>query len=433
MRTPLRSTSLLCLALALAGCGKEGQTVAPDETTAGNEGKPTTEAQLKLAHFVTADGMYGFVLDRSGKPIKLRVDGEKDVYELTQQEVRDDGGELLGYRLVDPRNHVRVLIGKGGSITFVHGKDELPASADETAAALGTPTVAGPPVEPPAPTPPYMKLAAELAAQSVRVRFPELEPKDAADLAKVKAAIAKADAAMFVHYVKPGEGGWGARAEVVPSAFSGFAYGGGDFATDADEAARYKALAKHGALVIGVSSPDSDQGNHILVRRSDARDQLADKTPGLVWEVEGSQVVLVTLDGARYVVDLNQGSEGGAPPIARGAGPKADWPAPLQDTFADITVVSSLVKAGVEPQKAQDELEAIDAEWNRCVVKGWKPTRTAQGVNYPAKAVKIHKGCRKPMQKLEAALVRFIDARSKARQALYDEAVARVEAVGAAK
>jgi hypothetical protein len=435
MRTLRTPSHLLCLALALApACGKDGTpTTAPTtETTQPNAAKPTTEAQLKLAHFVTADGMIGFTLDRSGTPIKLKVDGDKDIVELTQQEERDERDELLGYRLVDPTNTVRIFIGKGGGITYLRGKDELPATADKTAAALGAPTIKGPPVVKPPEPPAYAKLAAELQAISVRAKLPELDSKDSADLAKVEAAIAKADASMFVHYKKPGSDGWVARAETVPSSFSGMAYGGGDFATDNEEAARYKALAKHGGLIIGVSSPDRDLGNHILVRRSDARDELADKTPGLVWEVDDSKVVFVTLDGGRYLVDLNQGSAGGVP-IARGAGPEPGWPAPLQDTYADITVVSSLVKAGVHPQKTVDELEAIDGEWNKCVAKGWKPTRIARDVNYPAEAVKIHKGCRKSMQKLETALVKFIGERSKVRKALYDKAVARVKEVGAAK
>jgi hypothetical protein len=426
----LSYASFLGLAVALTSCGKDpAQTTTPGQTTTEPGGKPTTPAQLELSHFRTADGMIGFTLDRSGTPIKLQVDGEKDVFELTQQERRTDGGELLGYVLVDPTNTPRVLIGKDGSITYLRGKDELPATADEAAAPLGKPTVAGPPVEKPAAPPAYAKVAAELQAISVRGRFSEFEAKDSADLAKVKAAIAKADASMFVHYVKPGEGGWVARAETVPSSLSGFAYGGGDFATDADEAKRYKALAKHGAQLIGVSSPERDIGNHILVRRSDDRDQLADKTPGLIWEVEDSAVVFVTLDGGRYRLDVNQPAK----LVAPGAGPESGWPAPLQDTYADITVISSLVKAGAHPQASVDELEAIDAEWNACVAKGWKPTRTARDVNYPAQAVKIHKGCRKSMQKLETALVKLIDARSKERKALYAEAVARVKAVGAAK
>jgi hypothetical protein len=265
---------------------------------------------------------------------------------------------------------------------------------------------------------------------SVRTKVPGMESKDAADLAKVEAAIAKADASMFVHYVKPGPDGWVARAQTVPDAFSGMSYGGGDFSTDAEEAKRFKSLTKHGGLIIGVSSPERDLGNHILVQRSDKRDELADKTPGLVWEVDGSRVVFVTLDGGRYVVDLNQGGATAAP-IARGAGPQSDWPAPLQDTYADITVVSGLVKAGAHPQATLDELEAIDGEWNACVAKAWKPKRIQQGVNFPAEAVKIHKRCRKSMVELEAALVKLIDARSKERKALHEKAVARVKAVEA--
>ncbi|MCX4247683.1 hypothetical protein [Paraliomyxa miuraensis] len=423
--------SVLGLGLLLASCGKEPvQTTTPDQGTAQAGGQTSTPAQRPLAHFRTADGMIGFTLDRSGTPIKLQVDGEQDVFELTQQERRNDRGELLDYVLLDPTATPRVSIGKHGGITYLRGKDELPATADDTAVApLGPPTVAGPPVAPPEPLPAWAEVAARLEGISVRGRFPEFEAKDSADLAKVRAAIAKAEASMFVHYVEPGEDGWVARAETVPSSFSGMAYGGGDFATDDDEAKRYKALVKHGARIIGVSSPERDLGNHILVRRSDDRDELADGTPGLVWEVDGSTVVFVTLDGGRYRLDVNQPAK----LVVPGTGPEASWPAPLQDTYADITVISSLVKAGAHPQSTVDELEAIDAEWNACVAKAWKPTRIKRDVNHPAQAVKIHKGCRKAMQKLEAALVRFIDARSKERKALYDEAVARVRTVGATK
>ena len=184
--------------------------------------------------------------------------------------------------------------------------------------------------------------------------------------------------------------------------------------------------------LIGISSAESDVGNHMLVRRSDKRDELADKTPGLVWEVDGSRVVFITFDGARYVVDLNQSSANDVP-IERGAGPQASWPAPLQDTYADITYVSSLVKAGAHPQKTVDELEAVDKEWNDCVAKAWKPKRIAKDVSYRAEAVKIHKGCRTVLDKLETTLVKFIDERAIARTALHEKAVARAKQVGAAK
>jgi len=115
----LTTNSLLGLTLALAACG--GGTPATTAPTASAEpaAKPATDAQLKLAHFVTADGMVGFTLDRSSDPLKLQMDGEKDIVELTQKEERDERGELVGYRLLDPSNTTRVLISKGGSITLV--------------------------------------------------------------------------------------------------------------------------------------------------------------------------------------------------------------------------------------------------------------------------------------------------------------------------
>jgi hypothetical protein len=153
----LSYASFLGLALSSASCGKDSApTTAPTQSHEAG-GKPATDAQVKLSHFSTTDGMVGFTLDRSGAPIKLQVDGDKDIVELTQQEVRDeDDGELLGYELVDPTNTVRILIGKGGGITFLRGKDELPATADKAAKPLGAPTIKGPPVVEPAETPAYM-------------------------------------------------------------------------------------------------------------------------------------------------------------------------------------------------------------------------------------------------------------------------------------
>jgi hypothetical protein len=430
IRSSLRLAPLV--AIFAFACGGPAEPVAAPAASSAPATKPATDAQLKLAHFTTADGMIGFVLDRSGTPIKLQVDGDKDIVELTQQEDRDSRGELVGYRFVDPTDTLRISISTYGSITFHRGKDALPASSDKEAAPLGEPTIKGPPVKKAEPPPPYAELAAKLSAASVRVKMPEMTAKDAADLAKVEAAIAKADASMFVHYRKPGADGWGASFEEVPRDFGGFAYGGGDFATDDDEAKRYVKYAEHGGRLVGVSSPERDLGNHILSRRTDKRHELADKTPAIVWEVDDSYVTLVTLDGARYVVSLSQGSSGYVP-VGLGAGPEGGWPKPLADTYVDVTIVSGWTKAGAYPQKAVDELSAIDDAWNVCVAKGWKPTRTAMGVNYRAKAVEVHKGCRKHMQDLEKALVTIATDRAKARKALFDKAAARVREVGAAK
>ena len=68
-----------------------------------------TAGQLKVSHYATADGMVGLVLDRSGAQPKLRLDGQRDVLELT---VEADGN----YQTVDrwlfrgPDGQVRVLL-----------------------------------------------------------------------------------------------------------------------------------------------------------------------------------------------------------------------------------------------------------------------------------------------------------------------------------
>lgn len=429
-RASLRVAPLVTI-FALACGGSPSPTTSPTPAAEASA-KPATDAQLELAHFTTADGMAGFTLDRSTSTIKLQIDGEKDIIELTQQEERDPRGELLGYRFVDPSDVVRVSISTYGSVVFHRGKDKLPASSDKAATALGEPTVKGPPVKKAEPPPAYAELAAKLRAASVRVKMPEMSAKDAADLTKIEAAIAKADASMFVRYRKPDANGWGASAEEVPRDFGGFAYGGGDFSTDDDDAKRFTKYAAHGGKLIGVSTQERDLGNHILSRRIDKRHELADKTPGIVWEVDDSYVTFVTLDGARYLVNLSQGSSNNVM-ISLGAGPESEWPKPLADTYVDVTIVSGWAKAGAHPQKAVDELSAIDDAWNQCVAKAWKPTRIRNDVNVRAKAVDVHKGCRKHMDDLEKALVKIADERAKARKALFDKAAARAKEVGAAK
>jgi hypothetical protein len=428
--------SLLVLVPLAVGCGGSephpASTSGASASSAASEPKASTDAQVKVGHFTTADGMYGLVLDRSGTPIKLQVDGDKDVVELTQKEVRGRSGELEGYALHDPANVKRVVITKDGRVQYLRGSDAHWVTSDRDAAPLGTPTIAGAAVEKPREPSEADKLAAELAKVAVRTKMPDMKAEDSAQLAKIEAAFAKADAAMFVRYRKPDSNGWVARSQVVPDSHSGFSYGGGDFSTDDDEAKRYAGLAKHGAKLIGVSSPERDMGNHILVRRSDKRDELADGTPGLIWEMDGTRATFVTFDGGRYRVDVNQGGSKSVV-IERGAGPESGWPAPLQDTYVDENVVSSLAKAGALPEQSVKDVEAVDKEWNDCVAKQWKPKRIATGVNHRAEAVRIHEACRSAMQKMEKTLVKTTEERAAARKALHDKAAARAKSVGAAK
>jgi hypothetical protein len=429
---------------AALGCGGGGGKATGGTTMASGGGEPgqaggkagdgkaMTQAQLKLGHFVSADGMHGFVLDRTGAKAKLQVDGEKDIVELTMEEDRERG-ELRGYKLVDPDNKRRVYITRGGALLYFKGGDEHWVTFDKEVQPLGKPTISGAPVKE---VPAYEKVVAELKPITVRAKLPQLTALDASNLAKVAEAYGKADAAMFVHYIKPDKDGWVARMDATHDSARGTSYGAGDFSTDEDEDKRHAKLAKHGGVIRGYSSPERTQGNHIIVRRAEgSTDELADKTPGLLWEIDGTRAVFVSFDGGRYSVDLNQKDM----PIGRGAGPESGWPKPATDTFADITMVSALAQAKAVPARTFEDLEKIDVEWNNCVVKGWKGAQAKIDTGklsvgqVKAEIKKLHKGCNKHLDQFEVTLVKFIDERTKERTALFATAAARAKTTGAAK
>ena len=396
--------------------------------------KPATQAQVKIGHFVTADGMHGFVLDRSGAMAKLQIDGDKDIWDLTMEEDRDHG-ELRGYRFVSNDGTRRLYISTRGYLTFYTGRDEHQVTLDKEVKALGAATKKGKYVPE---VPAYDKLAAALKPLTVSAKF-KMGPNDASNLAKVTEAFEKADAAMFFHYKDPGKDGYVGRMVVVPSNISGAGYGGNDYGTDDDEAKRHKKLAKHGGLIYGYSSPETPQGNHIKVQAKDTGAKLADNTPGLLWDIDGTTAVFVSLDGGRYEVNLNQGSSVTTPVIVKGAGPDSAWPKPVTDTFLDMTQVSQLEKAGAVPATTMTEFDKVDGEWTACTAKGWvaatKKFDTGKLNNGQVKAEikKLHTACNKHIDKFETVIVKFIEDRAKARAAVFAKASARAKSVGANK
>ena len=441
LRNVLMGMVLLGAAL---GCGGGGNKTTSDKTMVAEgggksgkgddkgDGKAMTQAQLKLGHFVTADGMHGFVLDRTGPKAKLQVDGEKDIIELTMEEDRERG-ELRGYKFVGPDNKRRIYITRGGGLLYFKGGDEHWVSFDKETEPLGKPTIAGAPVKE---VPAYEKVVAELKPLTVRVKFSKFTALDSSNLAKVAEAYGMAEAAMFVHYVKPDKDGWVARMNVADDSARGTSYGAGDYATDEDEDKRHAKLAKHGGVIRGFSSPERAQGNHIIIRRAEgSSDELLDKMPGLLWEIDGTRAVFVSLDGGRYSVDLSQKAN----PIGRGAGPESGWPKPATDTFADITMVSTLAAAKAVPSKTYEDLEKIDVEWNNCVVKGWKGAQAKIDTGklsvgqVKAEIKKLHTACNKHIDKFEATIVKFTEDRTKERTALFATASARAKTTGAAK
>ena len=427
----MTGSKVFFLALALGtGCGgAKTTTTSTGSTTASTklDAGATTDAQRKLGHFTTADGMHGFVLDRTGATAKLQIDGQKDIIELTMEEDRDRG-ELRGYRYVGPDNKRYVYITVGGSLVYFKGGDEHRVTFDKNADALGKPTIAGAPVKEKAR---YEVRGAVLTPIAVRTKLAAFKSEDSANLAKVAEAFDKADASMFVRYKRVGKDGWQPHLTVTPSKISGIGYGRQEHVTDDDEAQRHKKLAKHGGVIYGFSSPESAQGNHIIVSRAaSASDVLADGTPGLIWEVDSTTAVFVSLDGGRYQIDINQEAE----PLEQGAGPESGWPKPVTDTYVDLTMISALAKAGAGGDETVAQLEKIDGEWNACVVKGWKGAQAKIDTGklsvgqIKAEIKKLHKGCNKHLDAFETAIVKFADDRAKARQALFTKASAKAKA-----
>lgn len=431
----MNGVKMLCIALvATLGCGggakttntSAQQTKSEPTSTAGATPQATTEAQLKLGHFATADGMHGFVLDRTGPKPLLQVDGSKDIIELTVEEDRDRG-ELAGYKLVGPDNKRYIYISKGGSLVYFKGGDEFGVTFDKEASPLGKATIAGAPVKEKAR---YEKRTDVFGPLTVRAKLKTFTSGDSANLAKVGEAFEKADASMFVRYRSPGKDGWQAHLTATPASISGMGYGRQEFRTDEDETKRHGKLAKHGGVIEGFSSPESAQGNHIIVSRTDNKTPpLADNTPGLIWEIDGTTAVFVALDGGRYHIDINQQTE----PLEKGAGPETGWPKPATDTYADLTMISAIAKAGGGGEKTVEAIVKIDGEWNACVVKGWKGAQAKIDTGklsvgqIKAEIKKLHKGCNKHLDAVEKVIVKYIEERTKARLALYAKASAKAK------
>lgn len=424
------------LALVVAACSETPEPIAPPTHSAAPDadfhGK--TPAQVKLAHFKTADGMYGFVLDRRGDPLKYMVDGSSDIVELTQEEDRKTG-DLRGYWLTAPDGARPFYITVGGAIRYFHGRDELPIMPDAKADPLGAPTIEGKYVPP---RPAYEATVERLKAISVMVKSPGMKAEDSAKLDKIGEAIAGASADMFVHYVSRGQDSWLPRPVPVPDAFSGIEYDGVAHQTDDkwDPGAK-KGLVKWGGKLKGFSSYGS-LGNHVQVMKmAGYPPKLADGTPGIVWEASRTSAVFVTLDGGRYTVDLSAADKGQT--LAPGAGAESQWPAPLQAALLDVHWVSSYAKAGAMPKSAIDGLTKLDDQWNACAQKTWKGAERKVDSHKLTQAdrkdweAKVERTCKKSVGAQEKVFLKLIEGRAKERMALHAKAKARVAAVGANK
>jgi hypothetical protein len=425
--------SIVVLSSSLISCGGASTSATPPPSSGTIDIRAVTPAQTKVGHFLSADGTTGLVLDRSGEKPKYKLDSGPDIVELTMQDDRF-AHELRGYFLVAPDGKRPLYITADGGIKFWRGNDELWMNNDKPAAPLPAATITGTYVPP---KPAYQATIDRLTPLTVRSRFAQFKAEDSANLSKAGEAIALATADMFVHYASHGAKDSPPRVVVVPSSFQGISFGGVARDTDTPWDPKAKGLAKYGGKNEGFSAYDTPKGNHMQVMKlAGYPPALAEGTPGIVWELNGTTAVFVTLDGARYEIGLT-GEKG--PSLDPGAGPQSGWSAPLQSPLLDVSDVSSLAKAGALPQKALDDLLALDQQWTVCAATQWAAAQRAVDTGHFTEAdrkdhvKKARASCAATISKQEAMLVQIVEARLTDRQALWDKAKARVASLGADK
>jgi hypothetical protein len=369
------SMVLVMSAALLAACGGgSGSGGAAGAGAASPKVADAVPGLSKLGHFSSADGMVHLVIDRTGDKMKIRIDGAKDVIELTHEEVRRRmGGDLMGHAFIAPDGKRMLFVGVGGDLTFIKDeRDELPLVRDGEGVALGTPTIKGPPPGPkPKEKSPHDLAAEEMEQLAVVKRFPQFKPEDAGDIAKVAQAYQLATADMLVHCgdncaawyaphpVKDGKGGLGFVDEKKLSQ------------GPATEEEKKAPLAKFNAWL----RPDYEFGDwsHQVVKSSWLSifqlefKRLQPKAPALVWNVEHHDIFVVTPEGARYWE--SSADNNGKPSFVKGVAPQAEWPAPLRNNLLFKEHVAEMNKRGLVDKKLADEFQTINEKWGECAKK----------------------------------------------------------------
>lgn len=421
------TTYVLAFGLLAIACGSRKPSTAGTTTTtptsAADQERPA-QANLRLGHYSTGDGLQGLVLDRTSTPIRARFDGSKDVIELTPRA----GNRTGETRLLDPKGNTLLEIDDSATVTLFTERGTARLIHDGHADPLPAATIAGQAPEPPAD--PRDVLAAALTKQSAMVRH-GVKSEDAGDLGKVAAVFAKMDAAMFVHTARDIE-----RDCFRPSprkiGITDYAGAGGYWPADEPFKATATGLRKHGGVPLGTF--EADRPNWIKIHRPDGYPPaLRANTPGVVWEVDGGTVWFVAFDGGRYSLELDE--------VASGL-PAGSWAAPMQHTLLNDDDVDFLGRTGAMPKAAHEELERINQAFNACTADGWKgfdrelETLAAKDLSWSTRSQraeimarkrkeKVEKTCTAHVQAFDAALVKLVEQRTDARSALFEKAKAR--------
>lgn len=442
MRSAVLPLSFALLLSAVA-CGKAPSAPAPASpgATASKENaeksdgtlRPITQGQLKVAHYATGDGVLGLVLDRTGDRAKVRIDGEKEITELTLEEDRF-AGQRRGWYMKSPDGKNVLYLGASGNLKIFRGRDELRLNSDKAAEPLPAATVAG---EYKRPKSAYDAEVEALTPLSVMKRFPSFQPEESGNLAKVTEVLAQATPDMVVHVTAIGakHAHWHPASAHIGNVHQGLGGTVGHGVADEKWDKTKPGIAKFGGVLLPMRAEYNSPNRLHLWALQGFNDAPAAGTPGIIWEVDGGTIVLVTFDGGRYHVSVdNEGKT-----VEPGAGPQASWPAPLQHQLIDVDNIRAFAKGNAVAAQVGKDIEAADDAWWECMNDQWKKAKpelekieaSAASANDKwgriggaRKTAELNapKTCEPKKKALDAALTKFIEGRNTERLAVLDKA-----------
>jgi hypothetical protein len=459
----MRRFGVLVLLLGLLGSAacEDTATTTPPKTAADDTAKTGDAPKVpasQLGHYASPDGFVGFVFDRTGDKPKMQMDKSNDIVELFLEDARDRG-DKVGTWLNGPDGKHWLFLGENGGFAYIKPESRgnvdlrhidsfaVSMGRDGDAKPLGAPTQKGIATPPPEKTE-FDKAGEKLTAMSVVKRWPSFKPEDSGNLAKIEELLKSLDAAALVRISAQGseKGHWAPASQYYGGAQNSL--GGRVEGYPLDDAwdKNAKGIAKHGgALRARIAFGEPSRLRTATLKGWPVK--LAVGTPGVVWMVDGTRVVFVSLDGGRYELELSNHPDKEGMPVEMGAGSPASWPAPIQHALIDVESIRGFAKGGAVPDKTGKDIEALDDGWWSCVNKAWDEGRkesdkieaSQDGADkkrgklssipkrYEEKAAK---DCEPAKKKLEEGLLGFIEARIKERTALYDKAKARAAALG---
>lgn len=401
----------------------------------------------QLGHYASADGMVTLIVDRTGAQPKIRMDRESVITEFFVEEAKDKGN-VVGHWLNGPDAKHWFYLDNSGEFFFVKPGVRQGVSLysirsvgvalgrDADADVLGVATKKGVASVPDEKTS-QEKVGEQLQAISVLQKFPKFKPEDSGNLTSVAQAFQSIDQGMLVRLSPQGAANarWAPSSDVVGNTQHGL--GGAIEGYPSDQAwnKTSSGLAKHGGVMQGAVAYNTPSRLRVLQLKGWPTPALPG-TPGVIWTVSSTKVVFVSLDGGRYTIEIeNEGS-----PVEMGAGDPAKWPAPLQHTLIDIDSIRAFAKGSAIPAPIAPSFDALSDGWWSCVNSVWEKGRkdedklqgkyeklAALAKSYEARAIKECEPSKKAMEK---ELLSFIEARSKERLVIYEQAKSRVSSFG---